>query len=61
LSAGEKRPALGGVENDGDTGPVELVAQVRLATLRKKMGGESLELDGEAVTIELLGVQQRRV
>jgi hypothetical protein len=57
LSAGEKRPALGDVENDGDAGAIELVAKAGVATLRKKTGGQSLELDREAIAVELLGVQ----
>jgi len=57
LSAGEKRPALGDVENDGDAGAIELVAKAGVATLRKKTGGQSLELDREAIAVELLSVQ----
>ena len=45
------------VENNGDAGPVELVTQVGLAALRKETGGQSLEIDREAIAVELFSIQ----
>src|SRR5438034_8306510 len=58
LVSGRTTPtAFSDVENNGDAGPVELVTQVGLAALRKETGGQSLEIDREAIAVELFSIQ----
>jgi hypothetical protein len=56
----ETAGAFGDVERDRRARPIELVAKAGRAALRKKAGGDSLELEGETITVELLSVQASR-
>src|SRR5439155_15345971 len=51
--------ALRSVEHDGDACTLELVAQLRVATLRHELAGHSLEFERDSISVELLCIEQR--
>jgi hypothetical protein len=51
--------ALGDVQNDGDAGAVEPIAQLGVAALGKELAGEGLKFEGDSIGVELFGVEER--
>jgi len=57
VGRGATSTAFGDVQDDRDTGAIELIAKLGTATLRNELAGDGLELESNSVHVEFLGIR----